>query len=145
MGRETLSDFNPDNFGESGYAIAVVCTVMRLLIFMNCKNVIQEKIETSPRLQKKRARSNKRPLFDYYVLKVRQSFSGGSEKKDLWSNRIHLCRGHFKNYTDENPLFGKYTGLYWWQPHARGQKKKGVVVKDYDMQGVLGAPGDARI
>jgi hypothetical protein len=46
-------------------------------------------------------------------------------------NRVHLCHGHFKNYTEGNPLFGKYTGRYWWQPFVRGNKKKGVVMKDY--------------
>jgi len=36
-----------------------------------------------------------------------------------------------KEYTQEHPLFGKLTGLYWWQPHVRGQNKEGIVMKDY--------------
>jgi len=55
------------------------------------------------------------------------------EAKDLYYNRIHLCRGHFKEYTKEKPLFGKYTGTYWWQPTMRGNKKKGVIHKDYEV------------
>lgn len=43
----------------------------------------------------------------------------------------HLCRGHFKIYTTESPLFGKYTGTYWWSPHVRGDRSAGVTLKDY--------------
>jgi len=44
-----------------------------------------------------------------------------------------LFRGHFKTYTKDKPLFGKLVGKYWFKPHARGNKKKGVVVKDYSL------------
>lgn len=45
--------------------------------------------------------------------------------------REHLCRGHFKNYTAEKPLFGRLTGRYWWAPHVRGSHEVGTVLKDY--------------
>jgi hypothetical protein len=43
-------------------------------------------------------------------------------------------RGHFKQYTAERPLFGRFTGLYWWQPHLAGKAKDRVVVKDYRIE-----------
>lgn len=46
-------------------------------------------------------------------------------------NRVHLCRGHFKEYTEQNPLFGRHVGRYWWQPCVRGKKEKGIIAKDY--------------
>jgi hypothetical protein len=47
---------------------------------------------------------------------------------------VHLCRGHFKTYTDDNPLFGKHVGKYYWQPSIRGKNKKGIVAKDYSLE-----------
>jgi hypothetical protein len=46
-------------------------------------------------------------------------------------NSFHFCRSHFKTYTEEKPLFGKYVGDFWWDAHARGSIKKGLVTKDY--------------
>ncbi len=31
------------------------------------------------------------------------------------------------------PLFGKHVGRFWWQPMVRGDKKRGVLNKDYDV------------
>ena len=33
---------------------------------------------------------------------------------------LHICRGHFKTFTDIAPLFGKLRGTYWWADHIRG-------------------------
>ena len=45
--------------------------------------------------------------------------------------RSHICRGHFKTYTAEAPLFGKYVGKFWHPCHVRGNPKIGEVEKDY--------------
>lgn len=52
---------------------------------------------------------------------------------------LHWVRGHFANY-DIHPLFGKYAGTFWKMPHLRGDRKNGVVLKDYRLHG--GADGD---
>jgi len=39
-----------------------------------------------------------------------------------------------KTYTTEKPLFGKYVGNVWCPPHARGNKKMGVIKKDYKIK-----------
>jgi hypothetical protein len=44
---------------------------------------------------------------------------------------LHLCRGHFVTYSEERPLFGKYSGTYWKPAHMRGSANNGEVVKDY--------------
>lgn len=46
----------------------------------------------------------------------------------------HLVRGHFKTFTPENPMFGKYTGTYWVPFHMRGKREHGVVDKDYEVK-----------
>jgi hypothetical protein len=56
---------------------------------------------------------------------------------------LHICRGHFKTFTEEARLFGKYTGTYWWPAHVRGSVDEGVVEKDYRVRldgGGLGQP-----
>lgn len=106
------------------------------LMLLNCKNVATEQVAPPIKLNKNRQRRGKLPIFDYHILKViaGKGTSGGSCQGDGTSPRVHLCRGHFKRYTDDKPLLGKHTGLYWWQPHVRGSKEAGVVHKDYSVE-----------
>jgi len=105
------------------------------LRLLNCKNIISERISAPSKLNKKRARKNSLPLFDYHTLTIKINNQSKSSYKTngipINHNRIHFCRGHFKEYTEENKLFGKITGLFWWQPFVRGDNKKGIVLKDY--------------
>jgi hypothetical protein len=47
---------------------------------------------------------------------------------------LNMCRGHFKTYVSEGPLFGKYTGTYWRDQFMRGDSRSGVVLKDYKIK-----------
>lgn len=106
-----------------------------LLLLLNCKNVTIEVNKPDEALNKSRRKRGKQELFTYKTLKL--LLPSSKDKNQLEStptgehNRIHFCRGHFKEYTAEHPLFGKYTGLWWWQPAVRGQNKDGIVMKDY--------------
>lgn len=60
--------------------------------------------------------------------------TAGAFRTGSGSTAIHWVRGHFKQYTAERPLFGRFTGLYWWQPHLAGKAKDRVVVKDYRIE-----------
>lgn len=105
-----------------------------VLILLNCKNITSEIIKAPEALNKKRRKNGKQEIFDYHILNVtvpgkKREYREQSEP--LSHVRVHLCRGHFKEYTKDHPLFGKLTGLYWWQPHVRGQNKEGIVMKDY--------------
>ena len=91
-----------------------------------------------PKTNRNRVASGKKPLLSYHVLTVNGLSSSPASRATTSSassgisNRLHLCRGHFKRYTEDKPLFGRYTGLYWWQPHIRGADRSGAVIKDYD-------------
>ena len=107
------------------------------LHLLNCKNITTETIKAPEALNKKRRKNGKQEIFDYHVLNVTVPSRKGEyrEKTEPLSHvRVHLCRGHFKEYTEEHPLFGRLTGLYWWQPHVRGQNKDGIVIKDYKIK-----------
>jgi hypothetical protein len=103
------------------------------LTLLSCKNIAKKENKPPEKLNKKRIKNGKLPLFSYYTLHIKDS--GNSNSKNVLGdhNRIHLCRGHFKHYTEDNPLFGKLTGMYWWQPHVRGQNKDGIIMKDYSL------------
>lgn len=49
-------------------------------------------------------------------------------KPPVIDKRLHLVRGHFKHYDN---LFGKYSGVFYWEPHYRGNESVGKVEKDY--------------
>jgi hypothetical protein len=49
-------------------------------------------------------------------------------------------RGHFKTYTAERPLLGRFTGTYWWQPHLAGKNTSALVEKDYAIEANQEAP-----
>jgi hypothetical protein len=107
------------------------------LRLLHCKNIGQKKISPPKKLVRSRAKKKKPPLYDYHVLVINptksQGTSGGQEGFK-GRQRLHLTRGHFKRFTEEKPLFGKYTGTYWWQPHVRGSKQEGIVHKDYELE-----------
>jgi len=107
------------------------------LMLLNCKNITTETIQPPEKLNIKRRKNNKQELFEYHVLNVvlPSKKQGYREKTDPnYHVRVHLCRGHFKEYTQEHPLFGSLTGRYWWQPHVRGQNHDGIVMKDYEVK-----------
>ena len=123
---------------EDADELTTIDLVMRLL---NCKNIGTQKVNPSAKLNKVRIKRGKQPLFTYHILVLKPTGKKQeSISKNLWDNRIHLQRGHFKTYTEENPLFGNITGRFWWQPHVRGQNKNGIVMKDY----VIAGPGERK-
>jgi hypothetical protein len=105
------------------------------LLLLDCKNIATEKVHPPEKLNRKRRMLKKQPLFTYHTLVIKPTGKRQeSIPKHLWENRIHLCRGHFKTYTKEKPLFGHITGRYWWQPSVRGRNREGIVMKDYQVQ-----------
>jgi hypothetical protein len=106
-----------------------------MLDLLNCKNITTETTPAPAKLNKKRKKKGKLPIFSYKTLVIKPTGKKQqSVPKHLWNNRIHLARGHFKTYTAEKPLFGSITGRFWWQPHVRGQNRDGVVMKDYKVE-----------
>jgi hypothetical protein len=102
---------------------------------MNCKNVDVHEVVPPPRLARKHARRRGAPLTSYYVLDIKPmrrilDTEGEAESKGL-AHALHICRGHFKTYTEDAPLFGKRVGTYWWDAQIRGKAEEGVVEKDY--------------
>lgn len=113
------------------------------LTLLNCKNISIQKNYPPKNLNKKRVNKGKQPLFTYHTLVIdnvgEKNRLNTEHKPTGIKQRIHFCRGHFKEYTESNKLFGKHTGLYWWQPIVRGNKELGLVHKDYEVRASVNA------
>jgi hypothetical protein len=126
-------------FVELARSVMYVATtaVYKFLSFLSCTNTSTEEISPSVKIQKKRKAKGKRPLYSYHILKLERSSSMpasvGEKTEMAWTNRVHLCRGHIKRYTKASPLFGKLVGDFWCPPHVRGNKRHGMVMKDYGL------------
>jgi len=112
--------------------------VQYFLLLINCKNIYAERKDHPEKVNKKRIKRGKLPLFSYHILKVRtlkdirdSDRTVGKESQD--HNRVHVCRGHFKTFTSQRPLFGKFSGMFWWEPSVRG-RGQGYVDKDYKIE-----------
>jgi hypothetical protein len=104
------------------------------LSFMHCKNVKVTTLE-QPRKKKAHKRDDAyRPLV-YRTLQIEPMKKVISEEGGVSHNgmqkALHICRGHFKDYSKGMGLFGKYKGVYWWPDLVRGHSDNGIVAKDY--------------
>ena len=99
--------------------------VQIFLTAMNCKNVEKVEHKPTPKLQKARLKKGKQPLFSYWTLELKpQNDSKNALGGTHASPRVHLRRGHPRQYK-----IGEWT---WVQPCMVGNKKLGMVHKDYD-------------
>jgi hypothetical protein len=104
--------------------------------------VAAEKV--TPTRQQRRAyqRQYSTPLApaDYWILKVKRQTPQrieevGQGEQGRRPQREHQVRGHFRYYTEERPLFGRYSGMIWVPDHERGSDQLGHIQKDYDVGG----------
>lgn len=111
-----------------------IIVLYEFLKLLSCANITTEKINPSATLNKARQKRGKLPLLSYHILKPKpMGKKQESIPKNLWENRIHLCRSHYKVYTKEKPLFGNIVGRFLWQSCVKGRNKKGIVIKDYEI------------
>jgi len=130
------TDEDKKNLLKSTYTNSTIWAVNAFLMLINTKNITTINNSPPSKLNKKRIKNGKQPLFTYKTLRLqlpakKRKKGEGPAKIGDNTTRLHLCRGHFKTYTEDAPLLGRFTGRYWWQPHARGNVSEGVVAKDY--------------
>jgi hypothetical protein len=99
--------------------------IFAFLTAINCKNVTKTENIPDKKLQKKRIKNGKTPLYSYWTLNfsipgsknIPNSSTGKGSPK-----RVHLRRGHPRRF--------KSGDWIWIQPMVVGTKK-GIVAKDY--------------
>lgn len=113
------------------------------ICFAHCKGVMISEHQ-QPRQQRRAAeRAGRPPLVTYKTIDIAPATRILHDEGDITHNGIkkalHICRGHFAHYTEDRPLFGKYTGTFYIPMHLRGKVERGVVVKDYRVHPTKGA------
>ncbi len=114
--------------------------ILMAYCFANCKNV--SLVEERPcRAERRRAARNGGPPAETWHTLVIDGM-----KRELKAARnpdgsqptikqaLHICRGHFKTYTNEHPFFGTRVGTWWWPMQTRGSAEVGVRHKDYEIK-----------
>jgi len=100
----------------------------------HCKNIITK--EHDPyRPMMPRGKRNKAPKIKYHTLEISDTLikRDGGESLGDGDMPKHICRGNFAHYTEERPLFGKYTGTFWRPMHIKGNARHGIVGKEYSL------------
>ncbi|MCK9370093.1 hypothetical protein M0R04_09335 [Candidatus Dojkabacteria bacterium] len=136
--------YDPDTINEEDHQMMTdafklaTYNLVGSMLLINSPSVYIQTIKPSEKLNKKRIRKNKIPHSEYRVLTIK-AFNKKTNTENIIQldkldaeNRLHMCRGHWKLYK-EKPLFGKITGLYWWNPTVRGNKDLGIIDKDYEV------------
>jgi hypothetical protein len=118
-----IMDLNNNHIGMMLFAISL----------MHCKNIVEiEKGGRNPNVKNRRHRSKGTKHYVLDVVPARNINRTEYEQPAKGTpQRMHFRRGHFKEYTSEKPLFGKYTGTFWWEAHVAGSAAIGEIRKDY--------------
>jgi hypothetical protein len=107
------------------------------LSFMHCRNVTVTNETPSVKFSRAHQRRHGVPLTHYKTLQIdpmkRVLETEGNASGNGLKKALHICRGHFKTFTADAPLFGKTTGTFWWSPNVRGSADAGKVMKDYEI------------
>ena len=127
---KVLEEMNPEHISD--VIQLPMCFLVMALKMLNCRNIGTVEKYPPKNLVKKRAKKNKPPLFRYKTLVIKPigKRQEALAAQGLWKQAISYSMGHFKVYPPPG-LFGKYPGRFWWQPQVRGNKKRGIIVKDY--------------
>jgi len=136
-----------DQESATGLGRSSLYVVMWAMAFAHCKNVELERAPyRGPKKKRPSKRHRQRKRYRFHVLNIQpvcqaaRKVEEGDTPDDRRKAALHICRGHFKDYS-ERGLFGRedLKGRYWWPMHTRGSRKEGIVVKDYSV-----GPGDDR-
>jgi hypothetical protein len=108
--------------------------------FLHCRNVTVETHNPLPRKVRNRAEISffhGEPVIRHKTLHIHAmrrilDSEGNIGAKGLM-HALHICRGHFKTFDADAPLFGKHSGTYWWNAQVRGSPAQGEVRKQYDV------------
>lgn len=117
--------------------------VMNTLAYLSCKNVSLAARDNEPAAVRRaiKRHGGNAESYRYHVLIVRPP----GAKSDAPAEEIgvmprHICRGHFSEYGPDfgkGLLFGKYAGRFYIPPHMKGDRKNGIVEKDYEIRSDL--------
>jgi len=111
------------------------------LTFCHCKNVSTREVAPPQKRAEKYERQHGVRLHPHHVIvidpmvsRIRTDAKDQGRKRTSMDRALHICRGHFADYTAERPLFGKLTGRFWINAHTRGTLKAGRSTHEYTVR-----------
>lgn len=128
-----LLDEYADNEYED-YEIAMTHPAALAVGWMACKNTSLSDVNTPWRVARRRRKKKQPPSLSYKRIDVSAPKPKGyryGKSDSSAKQRHHMVRGHFKTFTEDNKLFGRLTGTYWWQWQVRGDKSLGTINHEY--------------
>ena len=132
----TLASLQPDFANEEAMvaAASLFLPFAFALQLLHCKNITTPEIVIPRKVLSRRERRGV-PNVKYKTLVVsplrKEVDASTNDNKSSVKNALHFVRGHFKDFSHGDGLFGKYKGLYWWSPRLRGSASSGIVKKEY--------------
>lgn len=119
----------------------LTCVYLNLL-FLNCRNIKTIIQSPSQKLQKKRRKKGKLPLFSYYALEIKDMRKKTTKPEGYIptpsgiKQRYHQMPARIVYYSKEKPLFGnpKNVGWFAFKSYWKGDLKKGTILKDYEVK-----------
>lgn len=102
------------------------------LSFLHCKNV---EIVSGGKIRVKSAQkaAPKVKVYTLQIEPIKKILDAAGARNTGIKQALHICRGHFKDFSKGKGLFGKYKGLYWWDAQVRGSAELGFIAKDYQV------------
>lgn len=107
------------------------------LNLMNARNIATVDHEPDPADNAAYQRHFGVPMTTYKTLAIKpmgKRYERDGEQQQFDVMPLHIRRGNFAHYTEDAPLFGKYTGTFWRPATAVGDAKNGIRVKDYEVK-----------
>jgi hypothetical protein len=133
-----LSHKSPEEQNGINECICTATNIAHLASsFMHCKNVSLQDGPPANRARRRYYQRKGQELTRYYTLNIepmKKVLRGEGRSDELGIGKaLHICRGHFANYTEDRPLFGRpgAVGQFWVPMHTRGSLAHGEVRKDY--------------
>lgn len=130
--RPGMGRFAPLN-NEEGWIkrnlVAVYSLTLSAYKVMSCCNIYKEKEEAPAKLNKKRAKKGKPLIDEYYTLSIGRVNSKGEcvpiEGESKGTRKLHFCRGFVRHLKTKDT---------WVRGYWRGNKAKGIIIKDYQLE-----------
>lgn len=122
----------------------VVRFALDFLVAVNAKNIgVEDVVKPRTRKTKRKKLNNQGVKFKTLIIKPGKTKTEDEDRPTTETNLpLHVCRGHFKTYTKEKPLFGSYSGTFFWRAFSRGKDKHGRIEKNYRVEDPRGKGGD---
>ncbi len=130
---ETLLTFANNTSG-------MINVAMLAMSLLNCKNVTTRRVDLPLPLQKKHRANGHNFTPSHHIIEIQPITEAiRRETGEIGYSRkaASIVRGHFKDYSKGNGLFGKVKGQFWWP-----QRLTGIPDVEYRLKSAIGSLDD---